>query len=859
MAIKLSSYQAIKLSSYQAIKLSSYQAIKLSKDDKQSKFIVKLAESKLTQLLTMIIMLITFSNIARGQIPGDTLFVQWPIPDSLLTIKDEAIVKFKPNALFLNQLCYSRPLNSGQDSLINYIMSQQFQIDSLIADPALREAIKSLGGIYLRRITSASPCIDTFSITRLGDTIASEDYLWMVLKFNNDTSLINACVGLTQYFQNTLESVEPNFYIKQDQIAFDCFYLGGGSTCAPLQKSLYPDFTNVERAYDLIGYHRSAIKAAIIDDGIWYPHADLNGHLDTNHIDYDSPVVMGFNYLTHNDKHYYEDSKHGTQIAGIIAAQTNRAWNWPHSGIAGIVGDWWWGDAPPFQGCRLYALKVGNYSNNGILFADAIIGAVRDAASYNPQSGRGFGVDIINSSFGYDDYFEYVPSYGKGIHNAYNYAYENGVSLVCSRGNGGTNAGHYPACFDPSWITSVGALDINHKRADFSSFGLGMDFLAPGTSDLVYTTEEEPHSHWKYVDGGTSFAVPHVTGAIAALRAIYATPFNPFNPFNIKPEPEDYENMLKAAASDLNYGYDQNARLNTMNGYDYPTGWGELKIGRIFEMLDEGYVLQHYQINNLDSMQHDEFREHKEIPYLVVDNEKISRVTPGTYHARQREWFGYMTLENDWYWDENSNLYVWGYGGRGYLGGLGPSLHICVMPCGMKGDYYYLFSSPYTEVTSGTGGNNLVNGIIHNNLYITARTYQYELDSVLNTDKNIFIPMNPPDTIRQDRQIRFRISVFGKRKSMTSVQNDQILDASCIYPNPATNTISFKFKLDAIYSPSVRLYNSLGYIVYEEDYGVLMPDSYNKSINISELPAGFYVLELKFGNSRTRNKVIIVK
>ena len=174
-------------------------------------------------------------------------------------------------------------------------------------------------------------------------------------------------------------------------------------------------------------------------------------------------------------------------------------------------------------GCSTLRLESWSDIFRREIRADAMMNAVYHASRNNPISGNGLGVHIINSSFGISNYYEYV-----GIHKAYNFAYENGVSLVCSRGNSGTDAGHYPATFDPSWITSVGALDTNHRKADFSSFGLGMDFLAPGTSDLVFTTY--PNNEWGYVEG-TSFAAPHVTGAIAALRALFISPNNPFNPF----------------------------------------------------------------------------------------------------------------------------------------------------------------------------------------------------------------------------------------------------------------------------------------------------------------------------------------
>ncbi|MDX9791837.1 MAG: hypothetical protein RBT61_13485, partial [Candidatus Kapabacteria bacterium] len=166
---------------------------------------------------------------------GDTIHYTWPIPDSALCIKDEIIIRFKENALNLNKLCYNYqgPPSLGDPDFDHTnifkseLMAEEFPIDTLITDPSLRETIKQYGGIYLKRITAANPCTDTVSITRYGDTVKCENYLWMKLKLNNDTSMINACINLTLLYQYLLRFAEPNYckyFNRPDPI--DNYYRG---------------------------------------------------------------------------------------------------------------------------------------------------------------------------------------------------------------------------------------------------------------------------------------------------------------------------------------------------------------------------------------------------------------------------------------------------------------------------------------------------------------------------------------------------------------------------------------------------------------------------------------------------------
>jgi subtilisin family serine protease len=89
-----------------------------------------------------------------------------------------------------------------------------------------------------------------------------------------------------------------------------------------------------------------------------------------------------------------------------------------------------------------------------------------------------------------------------------------GIAVVAASGNdGATTRLSFPACLPG--VVSVGSVNKNGSVSSFSNSAASLTLLAPGqdvegpwTSPFLYRTSD-----------GTSFAAPHVSGAIAVLRA----------------------------------------------------------------------------------------------------------------------------------------------------------------------------------------------------------------------------------------------------------------------------------------------------------------------------------------------------
>ncbi len=220
--------------------------------------------------------------------------------------------------------------------------------------------------------------------------------------------------------------------------------------------------------------------------------------------DFEPRSIVGDNYENVNEKNYGNndvigkggDSKHGTHVAGIIAANRKN-----EIGMAGVA------DNVKIMSIR--AVPDGDERDKDI--ANSIRYAVDNGAR------------IINMSFGK----AYSP-YKQAVDEAMQYAASKGVLLVHAAGNDAKNldsASNFPnrktlAKKDiPTWL-EIGAAswgDTNNFVGDFSNYGKKtVDIFSPGVA--IYSTT--PNQKYESLDG-TSMAAPVAAGVAAVIMSYF--------------------------------------------------------------------------------------------------------------------------------------------------------------------------------------------------------------------------------------------------------------------------------------------------------------------------------------------------
>ncbi len=202
----------------------------------------------------------------------------------------------------------------------------------------------------------------------------------------------------------------------------------------------------------------------------------------------------------------FEAISHGTSTAGLAGAATN-------NGLGVASFNW---------NARIMPLQA--LGDDGSGWTGKIVAAIRYAADNGAQ--------IISLSLGSSER-------DMSLEAAINYAYTKNVIVVAAAGNcgSGTEAGcdptkpgemGYPALYDH--VISVGATDSNDTRASFSSYGPGLDIVAPGSGAIVSplvsrgSTPSDPAT-FNYKNAysgtlyGTSFSTPLVSSIVSLIKS----------------------------------------------------------------------------------------------------------------------------------------------------------------------------------------------------------------------------------------------------------------------------------------------------------------------------------------------------
>jgi subtilisin family serine protease len=194
------------------------------------------------------------------------------------------------------------------------------------------------------------------------------------------------------------------------------------------------------------------VNVAVLDTGIDLQHPDL-------------VHAIGGGYNTFNPAGSPQDNhKHGTHVAGIVAAANNAF------GVVGVA-----------PGAKLWAVKVLDHNGRGS--TENVISGIDWVIDKKREIG---GRWVINMSLGSNS-----PSDLEA--DIISRAYNEGIVLVAAAGNARSRVIDWPAAYVE--VIAVSAVSEEGVKASFSSYGRGVSLAAPGvaipSTILPDTTDSE--------------------------------------------------------------------------------------------------------------------------------------------------------------------------------------------------------------------------------------------------------------------------------------------------------------------------------------------------------------------------------
>ena len=307
-----------------------------------------------------------------------------------------------------------------------------------------------------------------------------------------------------------------------------------------------------------LGVGANSLKLAIADTGIDPGQPELGGLMS----DASPRIVDSLEVCDDSVRTVFDQYGHGTPVTGVVAARTNDGQHFSGHGVAGLCG----GDGNGNAGCRIVAIKISP-------------GHTGEATSFDIARAAMYAADVgaraMNLSYAGDGASR-IERLGLA------YALLRGCVVVVAAGNKGSydpTAPQYPSAYSTDGLCiQVGASESFDERVGFSSYGPGLDLVAPGVNILT-TFMTYPSFYGATYDGyvaasGTSFAAPFVTAAVGLLAAQ-------------RPELEDtdFQRILRESADDIG-----------APGVDAQTGHGRLNVARALAAVPPSFGVWHDEV-----------------------------------------------------------------------------------------------------------------------------------------------------------------------------------------------------------------------------------------------------------------------
>ena len=625
-----------------------------------------------------------------------------------------------------------------------------------------------------KRLTTA----DSISISRSGrEVIAPKFWSSFLLKLEPGMDLVlskDALGLLTQH----IDHVEVNGLGVHTSAPNDPYFANFQAGMIPNVN--YPDGgINLDGAWD-IQTGQPYVKVGVYDDPIYYQHEDFgDGTFSGSKIDGGKDYYNG-GILIENAA--LPPNSHGTATAGVIGALRNNG-----QGVAGIAG----GDVDGTgnTGAALYSMAIIN--NNNLVAVSTVEEAIEEGASSS-----GYGLHIQNHAW-------VTTASSEELYTAVNFCFQNECLLVAGRGNGGIENLYFPACTGwDEWRLSVGANGTDGKWKNYgtspnafaSSFGIEMDLLAPGVTELVSTTQfdGQPYS-WTAcaLNGdytcynGTSAASAHASGVAALLLSEH----NVLNGRDNDLAPDDIEFLMQRYATDIT------VPLGTyLVGYDAKSGWGRIDATNTMSKI----AWPHYKV--FHSGQPATTSQTTLGSGTVILDYEINGISPGSYTANKMQ---VTHTYSNTFTPSTQILDQWAR----YSGTVGFN-NVSYLDGRMYGTYTF-------TITGNTAS-------------VTATTTCYQIGGQ-------WIPAAPAD-------LKTAYSLHLYDPDFTSVDENSAHWALSAYPNPAMDELNIYLENAQPARFSYEIVDVAGRLVRRADLG--MRSTLREALPIADLAKGGYTLRL---------------
>ncbi len=373
----------------------------------------------------------------------------------------------------------------------------------------------TIHGNYLKSENIRSDSADVYSLEVFFDGVSATETL---SEWTDDQIVVAIPEGATDGYI-TIELTSDG---TTDKVTATGPYFDVSDTISNDEYSAYQDYfqqVNIPGAWS-ISADRRDIVVAVIDSGVDITHPDLENaiwenenEIADNGIDDDGngyiDDIYGWDFRS-DSNNTTPASNHGTQVAGIIAAEINNS-----EGMAGVNPN-----------AKIMSLNIFSSEESG-----TSVTYVTEAIHYAVDNGA----EVINLSIGTGN-DSYDSAYQEAFDEPLQYAYDHNVLVVAAAGNGNADKeGYYlnetpqsPVCNngDGNIVIGVGSVDSDNDQTSWSNYGDEcVDIWAPGekilsTSMTIYSDGEFQDDDYQR-NQGTSFSAPIVTGVVSLLKAAY--------------------------------------------------------------------------------------------------------------------------------------------------------------------------------------------------------------------------------------------------------------------------------------------------------------------------------------------------